>query len=90
MSALEAAMTTIAHPAAPARAIAADITDRAEVERAFAAMPGRQVRYMTDRIPMKRTGTLDEIAAMIELIVSPDCAFTTSFTFDLSGGRVTY
>lgn len=55
-----------------------------------AAMPEHQVRYMTDRIPMKRTGTLDEAAAMIAFIVSPDCAFTTGFTFDLSGGRATY
>jgi NAD(P)-dependent dehydrogenase (short-subunit alcohol dehydrogenase family) len=55
-----------------------------------AAMPEEQVRYMTDRIPMKRTGNLEEAAAMIEFIVSPDCAFTTGFTFDLSGGRATY
>lgn len=55
-----------------------------------AAMPEEQVRYMTDRIPMKRTGKLEEAAAMIEFIVSPECAFTTGFTFDLSGGRATY
>jgi 3-oxoacyl-[acyl-carrier protein] reductase len=55
-----------------------------------AAMPEQQVRYMTDKIPMKRTGKLEEAAAMIEFIVSPDCAFTTGFTFDLSGGRATY
>ncbi len=55
-----------------------------------AAMPESQVRYMTDRIPMKRTGTLEEAAAMIAFIVSPECAFTTGFTFDLSGGRATY
>ncbi len=55
-----------------------------------AAMPDHQVRYMTDKIPMKRTGRLEEAAAMIEFIVSPDCAFTTGFTFDLSGGRATY
>lgn len=55
-----------------------------------AAMPERQVRYMTDRIPMKRTGTLEEAAAMIEFIVSEECSFTTGFTFDLTGGRATY
>jgi 3-oxoacyl-[acyl-carrier protein] reductase len=55
-----------------------------------AAMPEQQVRYMTDRIPMKRTGTLEEAAAMIEFIVSPDCSFTTGFTFDMTGGRATY
>ena len=55
-----------------------------------AAMPEKQVRYMTDKIPMKRTGTLEETVAMIAFIVSPECAFTTGFTFDLSGGRATY
>lgn len=55
-----------------------------------AAMPEHQVRYMTDRIPMKRTGTLQEAASMVSFIVSPECAFTTGFTFDLSGGRATY
>ena len=55
-----------------------------------AAMPEAQVKYMTDKIPMKRTGELEEAAAMIEFIVSPECAFTTGFTFDLSGGRATY
>ena len=35
-----------------------------------AAMPEHQVKYMTDKIPMKRTGELDEAAAMIDLIVS--------------------
>jgi 3-oxoacyl-[acyl-carrier protein] reductase len=55
-----------------------------------AAMPEHQVKYMTDKIPMKRTGELEEAAAMIEFIVSPECSFTTGFTFDLTGGRATY
>jgi 3-oxoacyl-[acyl-carrier protein] reductase len=54
------------------------------------AMPERQVRYMTDKIPMGRCGSLDEVVAMVEFIVSPGCSFTTGFTFDLSGGRATY
>jgi NAD(P)-dependent dehydrogenase (short-subunit alcohol dehydrogenase family) len=54
------------------------------------AMPIQQVKYMTDRIPMGRCGTLDELVAMVEFIVSPSCSFTTGFTFDLSGGRATY
>ncbi len=55
-----------------------------------AAMPEAQVAYMTERIPMRRTGRLDEAAAMIAFIVSPACSFCTGFTFDLSGGRATY
>lgn len=55
-----------------------------------AKMPPEQVKYMTDKIPMGRCGTLDEIAALAEFIVSPEASFTTAFTFDLSGGRATY
>jgi 3-oxoacyl-[acyl-carrier protein] reductase len=54
------------------------------------AMPEQQVKYMTDKIPMKRCGTLEEAANMAAYIVSPDNSFTTGFTFDLSGGRATY
>jgi NAD(P)-dependent dehydrogenase (short-subunit alcohol dehydrogenase family) len=54
------------------------------------AMPPEQVKYMTDKIPMKRCGTLSEIAGMARYIVSPENSFTTGFTFDLSGGRATY
>jgi 3-oxoacyl-[acyl-carrier protein] reductase len=39
---------------------------------------------------MKRTGSLEEAAAMIAFIVSQECSFTTGFTFDPSGGRATY
>jgi len=53
-------------------------------------LPEEQVRYMTDKIPMKRCGTLDELANMACFIVSSENSFTTGFTFDLSGGRATY
>lgn len=54
------------------------------------AMPEEQVRYMTDKIPMKRCGTLEEAINTAVFIVSPGNSFTTGFTFDLSGGRATY
>lgn len=54
------------------------------------AMPEAQVKYMTDKIPMKRCGTLEEAANLAAYIVSPMNSFTTGFTFDLSGGRATY
>ncbi|MBZ5855600.1 SDR family NAD(P)-dependent oxidoreductase [Flavihumibacter profundi] len=53
-------------------------------------MPEEQVKYMTDKIPMKRCGTLDELVNMACFIVSPENSFTTGFVFDLSGGRATY
>jgi NAD(P)-dependent dehydrogenase (short-subunit alcohol dehydrogenase family) len=55
-----------------------------------AAMPEAQVKYMTEKIPMKRCGTLAEFTAMAAFIVSPENSFTTGFTFDLSGGRATF
>ena len=54
------------------------------------ALPEEQVKYMADKIPMKRFGTLDEVANLVGYIVSPSNSFTTGFTFDLSGGRATY
>ena len=55
-----------------------------------AEMPPEQVKYMTDKIPMARCGTKDEVAALCEFIVSAEASFTTGFTFDISGGRATY
>jgi 3-oxoacyl-[acyl-carrier protein] reductase len=49
-----------------------------------------QVKYMTDKIPMKRCGTLDEVAALSCWIVSNEAGFNTACTFDLSGGRAVY
>jgi 2-dehydro-3-deoxy-L-rhamnonate dehydrogenase (NAD+) len=49
-----------------------------------------QVDYMTQRIPMRRTGTPDEIAAVVHFLSSPDCSFVTAQCYDASGGRATY
>ena len=54
------------------------------------AMPPEQVTYMTSKIPMKRCGSLDEVAAIAAFIVSREASFTTGFTFDLTGGRAVY
>ncbi|MBL9155626.1 MAG: SDR family oxidoreductase [Verrucomicrobiales bacterium] len=54
------------------------------------AIPPEQVKYMTDKIPMKRCGTLDEVTALSCWIVSPEASFNTGFTFDLTGGRAVY
>ena len=53
-------------------------------------MPEEQVKYMTDKIPMKRCGSLKELTDAALFIISPENSFTTGFTFDLSGGRATY
>lgn len=49
-----------------------------------------QLRYLTERIPMGRLGTVEEAAALACWIVSEEASFTTGFVFDLSGGRATY
>jgi 2-keto-4-pentenoate hydratase/2-oxohepta-3-ene-1,7-dioic acid hydratase in catechol pathway/NAD(P)-dependent dehydrogenase (short-subunit alcohol dehydrogenase family) len=55
-----------------------------------ADMPVEQVKYMTDKIPMKRCGKVEEIAALAAFIGSEDAAFTTGFCFDATGGRSVY
>ena len=52
--------------------------------------PASVIEYMESRIPMGRFGEVDEVAAMLAFMVSPECSFTTGFTFDASGGRATY
>jgi 3-oxoacyl-[acyl-carrier protein] reductase len=49
-----------------------------------------QVDYMVQRIPMGRTGTVEEVAALIHFLASPDCSFITGACYDISGGRATY
>jgi len=49
-----------------------------------------QVDYMTSRIPMRRTGLPEEIAAVVHFLSSPDCSFVTAQCYDASGGRATY
>jgi 3-oxoacyl-[acyl-carrier protein] reductase len=49
-----------------------------------------QMAYMTAKIPMKRMGTVEEVAAMCCFIVSDENSFSTGFIYDISGGRATY
>jgi 3-oxoacyl-[acyl-carrier protein] reductase len=49
-----------------------------------------QIDYMTEKIPMRRTGKPEEIAAVVHFLCSPDCSFVTAQCYDASGGRATY
>ncbi len=53
-------------------------------------MDQEQAKYMMARIPMKRCGTLEEVASMAAFIVSKEASYNTAAIFDLSGGRATY
>jgi 3-oxoacyl-[acyl-carrier protein] reductase len=48
------------------------------------------VAYMIAKIPLGRTGTIDEVAALVHYLVSPEASFTTGQCYDISGGRATY
>ncbi len=42
------------------------------------------------KIPMNRFLQVDELVAVVTFAASPECSFTTGFTFDATGGRATY
>jgi 3-oxoacyl-[acyl-carrier protein] reductase len=58
--------------------------------RILEQLTAEQIAYMTDKIPMKRTGRPEEIAAVVHFLASPDCSFVTAQCYDASGGRATY
>jgi 2-dehydro-3-deoxy-L-rhamnonate dehydrogenase (NAD+) len=53
-------------------------------------MPQSFIDFMLSKIPMGRTGTLDEVASLVCWLASEECSFSTGAVFDLSGGRATY
>jgi 2-dehydro-3-deoxy-L-rhamnonate dehydrogenase (NAD+) len=48
------------------------------------------LRRLTEKIPMKRLGTVAETAAIVSWICCEEASFNTGVVFDLSGGRATY
>ena len=49
-----------------------------------------QVQYLVERIPMGRTGEIEEVASLVAWLASSECSFSTGAVFDISGGRATY
>jgi len=49
-----------------------------------------QVDYMVQKIPMRRTGQPEEVAAVVHFLASRECSFVTGQCYDVSGGRATY
>jgi len=56
----------------------------------FREMTQEHIDYCRGLIPMGRFPTIEEVAAMVAWMASPECSFTTGAVFDLSGGRATY
>jgi 3-oxoacyl-[acyl-carrier protein] reductase len=53
-------------------------------------IPQETIEYMVSRIPIGRAGKIEEIAALVHYLVSPEASFTTGQCYDISGGRATY
>ena len=56
----------------------------------LAGMAPATVDYMIGKIPMGRTGTVEEVAALVHFLASREASFTTGQCYDISGGRATY
>ena len=56
----------------------------------FREMTAEHIAGAKARIPMGRFVQVEEIAAMVAWIASPECSFTTGFVFDITGGRADY
>lgn len=66
------------------------ITPAAVETPIFSQLSQSHIDFMLSKIPMKRFGTVEEVAAMVCWMASRECSFTTGAVFDLSGGRATY
>jgi 3-oxoacyl-[acyl-carrier protein] reductase len=53
-------------------------------------MSAETVATMIGKSPLKRLGTVDELAELVSWLASERCSFSTGAVFDLSGGRATY
>ena len=66
------------------------VTPAAARTAIFDQMAPAHIQFMLGKIPMGRFVDVDEIAAMVAWLCSPECSFATGAVFDLSGGRATY
>ena len=53
-------------------------------------MTAEHIAATKAKMPMGRLLGVEEVAAMVAWIASPECSFTTGAAFDLSGGRADY
>jgi 3-oxoacyl-[acyl-carrier protein] reductase len=55
-----------------------------------ASMTDEQRNMLFSKIPMRRFGKPDEVAALVKFLVSEECSFSTGACYDISGGRAVY
>lgn len=66
------------------------VTPAAAKTDIFNQMTEAHIAFMLSKIPMGRFVEVEEIAALICWLSTPDCSFSTGGVFDISGGRATY
>jgi 3-oxoacyl-[acyl-carrier protein] reductase len=66
------------------------VTPAAAKTAMFDSMTQAHIDFMLSKIPMGRFLLVEELAAMVTWLASPDCSFSTGAVFDISGGRATY
>ncbi len=66
------------------------VTPAAVKTAIFDQMTPQHIDFMLSKIPLRRFGTVDEIAALAAWLCTEDCSFSTGAVFDRSGGRATY
>ena len=66
------------------------VTPGAVMTRLLERLTKERIDGMVSRIPMGRTGTVSEVAALVAWLASEECSYSTGAAFDVSGGRTTY
>ena len=66
------------------------VTPGAVMTRLLERLTKERIAAMVTRIPMRRTGTVSEVAALVAWLASEECSYSTGAVFDVSGGRTTY
>jgi 3-oxoacyl-[acyl-carrier protein] reductase len=58
--------------------------------RVLDELPPELLEYALERIPMRRIGTPEEVAAVVHFLCSDEASFVTGQCYDVSGGRSSY
>src|SRR5439155_6316044 len=93
-SASKAALIALTKSLAKEAAGKGDITVNAVTPAVIATplldqLPQATIEYMVSRIPMGRTGRVEEVAALVHFLASAEASFTTGQAVAISGGRAT-